>query len=338
MNKDLEIVDLWKFIASIIVVAIHTSTLNATSNFFISNIWNSISILAVPFFFISTGYLSFYKSKSINIGKVKKVLLKFLKIYFICILVYLPITICYYIYSDYSFFKSVLYFIRSVLFIGENYNSWPLWYLLSSIYAFLILYIFCKLRYSEKKILITSLILFIIGLVITIISNTNCTIFHILKIFNYFINIVFGGTGRLLYGIGYITIGIFLGHNGKDKSISILSTAILFIILLITPKTFKIVSAVPFMYFAFLDIVKFNKKIPLLNHSLLRTMSSVTYFTHMIFYTIIELIVGNYNYKGLVPFSATLFLTWICGIIYYHFKSFKNNNENKCKYTLNDNS
>lgn len=53
-KNNFEIIDLFKFFFSLVVIGIHTTNLNYSQNFYISNLWNSISILAVPFFFIST--------------------------------------------------------------------------------------------------------------------------------------------------------------------------------------------------------------------------------------------------------------------------------------------
>lgn len=319
IKKDLSIIDFLKFIASIIVVAIHTTNLNFSQNIIINNIWNSISILAVPFFFISTGYLSFYRHEEIEINQVKKILYKFLKIYIICMIVYLPITIIYYIKSDYSLLKSIIYFIRSFLFIGENYNSWPLWYLLSSIYCFIILYFFCKFKFSPKKMLVSSLFLLFLGFGITILSGENFENVAILSTFNKGTSLIFGGTGRLLYGIGYVTIGMYIGINKKEISHSRVMAIIFLLLLIITPQKFKIIIALGFISFGFINIIKINYKPKHIDSKLLRTISTVTYFTHMIFYTLLEIIVNNFNYRGLFPFVITLLLTWVIGISYYYF-------------------
>lgn len=318
MNKEYEIIDLCKFFASVIVVAIHTTNLNNCGNIYISNIWNSISILAVPFFFISTGYLSFCKYNKIEIDKIKKLLIKFIKIYVICTIVYLPITIYYYRISGFPLLKSLAYFIRSFIFIGENFNSWPLWYLLSSIYCFFILYIFCKLRFSDKQILISAIIILFVGYSITIICPLDISF---LNLFNFLVNNILGGTGRILYGIGYISVGIYLAISKKRFLKSKTISFILFVILLIFPKRFKMIIAFGFIVFVFSELVTINYKSVYLDNKLFRTLSTVTYFTHMLFYTLIEFVVNNYEYRGFVPFLITLFLTWICGIFYYFVKN-----------------
>ena len=43
---------------------------------------------------------------------------------------------------------STALFFRNVIFQGENHYSWPLWYLLSSIYGFMVYKIISK---KEKK-------------------------------------------------------------------------------------------------------------------------------------------------------------------------------------------
>lgn len=53
---------------------------------------------------------------------MKKILLKFIKIYLIWTIIYLPITISYFYISNYSLKSGIIYFIRAFVFIGENYN------------------------------------------------------------------------------------------------------------------------------------------------------------------------------------------------------------------------
>ena len=64
MKKQFNSIDLFKFIASIIVVGIHTITFQNCSNSLVKTIWEAVSIMAVPFFFLATGYLSFYNQKN----------------------------------------------------------------------------------------------------------------------------------------------------------------------------------------------------------------------------------------------------------------------------------
>src|SRR5574344_1943497 len=128
---------------AIIVVAIHTHPLENCKIEWINSIYSSLITLAVPFFFISKGFLL---EKKINSGGnnrevLKSSIIKYIKLYLIWSLVYFPLALIPYFTNDYSIFKSVALYIRGFVFLGENFNSWILWYILSVIYLLSIIYI-----------------------------------------------------------------------------------------------------------------------------------------------------------------------------------------------------
>ena len=57
LSKKYNSIDLTKFIMSIFVVAIHIHPFENCDNQIILSIYNSLVALAVPFFFISSGFL-----------------------------------------------------------------------------------------------------------------------------------------------------------------------------------------------------------------------------------------------------------------------------------------
>lgn len=134
--------DIVKWIMAICVVAIHTHPLE---NIMISDrtqaVYQLIVSSAVPFFFMANGFLMGIKSDDFRsldhhltcFGR------KMIKLYMIWSLIYLPFAIYYFCVSKEGIFKSILIYIRNFLFRGENYYSWPLWYMLSAIYAFIMI-------------------------------------------------------------------------------------------------------------------------------------------------------------------------------------------------------
>lgn len=62
-------IDLAKFIMAIAVIAIHTNPLINYNNIGINYIYNNLVSMAVPFFFISSGYLL---SKKLNFPYLEK--------------------------------------------------------------------------------------------------------------------------------------------------------------------------------------------------------------------------------------------------------------------------
>ena len=98
-RKNYNSIDLWKLIMAICVVALHTNPLINCKNYIILSIYFSIVKMAVPFFFLTSGFLLGKKmNKEIsNELIVKSYLQKILKLYFKWMLIYTPLTIYHFI-------------------------------------------------------------------------------------------------------------------------------------------------------------------------------------------------------------------------------------------------
>lgn len=134
-NVPLSGVDLAKFIMAFAVVAIHVST-NSALGIPFPEIIQWFIALAVPFFFITSGYLLERKLADIPTIDLKRKCLsdrsgKLLKIFIYWLIIYLPIAIYVYSFSDYPIWKDILAYIRSVILNGETPYAWPLWFIYS---------------------------------------------------------------------------------------------------------------------------------------------------------------------------------------------------------------
>jgi serine/alanine racemase len=114
--------DLFRLIAAVLVVAIHTSPLTsygANADFFAARI---LSRVAVPFFFMVTG--QFVVSGLLNVAddgsKWKKYLIKMSLYYGIAILIYLPVGI----YAGHYQNLTAYGFLRLLVFDGTFYHLW----------------------------------------------------------------------------------------------------------------------------------------------------------------------------------------------------------------------
>ena len=150
-------IDLYKLIMAFCVVAIHTCPLNNYKNEIVLAIYNSFVDIAVPFFFLASGFLLANKfqypfDSDNNIQYIRNYLLRIIKLYVMWSLIYLPLAIWHYISTQTNVIKSVLSYIRGFVFIGEHYNSWPLWYLLSTIYALALIIFLLKRKSTFKTI------------------------------------------------------------------------------------------------------------------------------------------------------------------------------------------
>ena len=84
-------IDLARFVAACLIVALHASPLTSVSENFNFYIKNGLSRLAVPFFFMASGF--FLATKMTDYQKVKQYITNILRMYIIWSAVYLPIIV-----------------------------------------------------------------------------------------------------------------------------------------------------------------------------------------------------------------------------------------------------
>lgn len=216
--------DICKILMAICVVAIHTHPLEHCATIIVNNIYDSFVRMAVPFFFLSSGFLlaqkfeASYTSQK-NIAIVRKYLLKIIKMYVVWTVVYLPMAVYHFVSSGTSVLKAVLLYIRGFVFVGEQYNSWQLWYLLSTIYALVFILILIYFKITPKNAIIFSSIIFLISIGIDYLSayadNSNTFLELFIKMIKVSI-----GSGRILTGLFYLPLGSFLFQKQPNLKVS----------------------------------------------------------------------------------------------------------------------
>ncbi|WP_409932557.1 acyltransferase family protein [Xanthocytophaga flavus] len=126
-------IDLMKFLAAFLVISIHTRPfydIHPVLGFLFENI---ITRVAVPFFFISSGFLFFTKVlETSSVSEQRKLLVGFLKrilvLYLLWTLIYLPYDL-YFIYKkQHDLVATLLSYLQRLLLWGSHFH---LWYLLS---------------------------------------------------------------------------------------------------------------------------------------------------------------------------------------------------------------
>lgn len=149
-------IDWMRLIAAILVIAIHTSPLasyNATGDFILTRV---IARVAVPFFFMTTGYFTLSRYHYDN-----KKLFAFLKktsiIYAAAIVVYLPLNIYNGYFNQHSLLPNIL---KDLVFDGALYH---LWYLPASMLGMLIAWHLVQ-KFDYSKGLIVAGLLYLVGL------------------------------------------------------------------------------------------------------------------------------------------------------------------------------
>ena len=315
-------IDLFKFIMSFCVIAIHTSLLNEQSHVF----YSLIIRMAVPFFFLSTGFLLSNKlndSNEYNLNIIKNQITKFLKKYLLWSFIYLPLTI--YGTIRYKYLFSII--ITKFLFMGEEYNSWQLWYLLSSVYAFVFLFFCFKKNINSKKMF--SIIFFIIILKSLFdyyeVNYENFNMIFIVKVIRKTIR-----NFRIFNGIIFIPIGT------KLKKIKVpfkINTFLFFLSLLLDYYIKNIIVSEYISIITIISLFNFVKELNLkksIIYIYFRKISSIIYYIHMYIFTIYSLIRYKKINFGFEMFLVTSILSFVFSIMYIFIsKKIENNQLNK---------
>ena len=87
----------------------------------------------------------------------------FVRLYLIWSIIYLPITLIYWVKQGVSPIQVLISAVRGYLILGQQYNSWMLWYLLATVYGFALLWIMYHFLWKAQWISGTMLLLFLLG-------------------------------------------------------------------------------------------------------------------------------------------------------------------------------
>lgn len=313
-------IDLFKFIMAFAVIAMHTLPFVNCKNDNFLNGYDILVKLAVPFFFLASGYLLSVKmgypcgSKK-DLIRLKKQLFKIIKMYLIWTLIYLPLAIYHFISNGTSLKWSVWLYIRGFVFIGEQYNSWPLWYLLSTIYALIVIGIALRLKKNSVVLIAISIIASIITIGFTTLANYGGDLILVMRFLRNIIRFVFQN-GRLFYGMVYIPIGMLLAHKRIPNAINwgglILSFVLnYFIDNSIISSYLSIITAISL--FGIIERIELKNR-PI--YSKLRNMSTLMYLIHMYIYSFYyKIVYGKITY-GVDSFLVTAVISAVVSLVY----------------------
>lgn len=224
-------IDVFKFIFSFLVIMIHIHVWGDREN--IVDFWltNLIPRLAVPFFFMCTGYFLWekYKMGTLNI---KRYLTKIIKIYIIWCIIYLPIVLRdlhQNIGSLSEFLKYVIHMVHYFILIGLYYH---LWYLNTVIWSVGIVFYLVYRGIAFKKIFFISGVLYCGGLLgeswAGLAENFEQVVPGLDTLFIISSNIFETARNALSEGMLFICLGILVSIKGQAYrlSMSVMGAAI----------------------------------------------------------------------------------------------------------------
>lgn len=194
--------DLLKFVLAIIVVLRHCGQIYySTDDIFVKIITNTISPIAVPIFFVISGYLFFMKKRTKL--DLKRYMSRVLKLYGVWSLIYLPLVLIEMNNSGGFNALEGLKFIQKVFFAGTYYH---LWYLPSLAVAIFLVY------YISRKI--SNHMLIILGTLLYILGTLNNT-YHLFSIIIYE-KIFLTMRNGVFFGIFFIAIGKYIAEVNAE--------------------------------------------------------------------------------------------------------------------------
>lgn len=287
-KTSLDMIDLIKLISAYAVVAIHSE--------FMGNLIYPYARLAVPIFFICTGYFAFTKldsivSKNEKIYTYKKIIKRYLLLYLFWFSVMLPYTIYVRGYHKKSFYTFLKEFIKDLIF-GSTFRA--SWYIMACVIGISIIF-GLSFKMSNKAILSVTLPCYMFA--------TFCSELQLFykeyPIIDTIIKKIIESTGspytNFVISLIYITIGREISSLGiekiKNNRNKYLASAILSFILLISE--YNLLSNTEYLvyncdcYFSLVIcssyIVLFalgsSAIVPYANT--LRKVSTITYFIHI---------------------------------------------------------
>ena len=296
-KSEFQMIDVFKFIMSFVVVAFHTNPLADSQNELWMRLFIMVADLAVPFFYISSGF--FLKE-----NKLDSYLVKILKMYCVWTLLSFPLTIYGYMLSGNGIVSCILSYIKYFLFVGKLYNSYHLYYLLALIYAVVIIKVLLKMN-KPKWLFGVAFILYSMNMFMQhageYIDNGGI-LNKIINVYQFVFN-----KGGVFTGMIYIVIGMIIARrkiiiNKPFCILGIIACEIFKVYLGDIADAYILIleSALFFQIIVGISVLKLNYTV------YLRQLSTVIYLVHLIvfsFYTI--LIIHQPNVLGAKSFLVT---------------------------------
>ncbi len=318
--------DLFKFIMAVVVIALHTEPLKYCKDVFTISVFNSLAGMAVPFFFLCSGYLLGIRMTREMSSEDDMIVLrqhnkKLLKLYVIWSVIYLPITIYHFATNQVRFINSLFWAFRGYVFVGEQYNSWHLWYLLSSIYVMMLTMILVRFKLLDKLLPIIvgffSVLSVSVDWVMMMPKNSNNIVFDLVqKVCDFTI-----ANGRIFGGFIYIPIGIIISKEVRKSSFfSSLSKIVIFLCALVTKcivdsffLSFYLQIVISVVFFSLVKDIRLSDN---WIYPYLRQLSMMLYLIHMYVWTIYYMTVYGEKTYGVNSFVITSIITLAIGIMY----------------------
>lgn len=227
MKKSFEYIDIAKFLFSICIIALHTLVLDSFNSDINWYITHCVFRLAVPFFFVTSGF--FYGRKILNNGNnIDKVTNNYIRKLFYPFIFWLLVGIIPEFINTFkgNFFITFILLVRKVFF----YPWGALWYILSLMVAVFILSKFYKRGKFILPIIIGSCLY-----IFALISNSYYFVIDDINIFKIIVDlyneIFISSRNGIFVGLLFVSVGVFLAKVYQEKQLFSFHKNILFFLI-----------------------------------------------------------------------------------------------------------
>lgn len=207
-SQSIHSLDLMRFIAAILVVCIHTKPLLSFNEDLSFGFISSIARIAVPFFFMTSGYL-FYSKIRKRQGDPQYVV----KYLYRLILVYLFWSLVYFVYHAYVIYsehqdvvQGLTSFVQNFFFDGSHFH---LWYFPALIFAIALFYWLSRML-SVQTILAISFVFYLAGLFGDSYSGLIEGNSALSGIVDGYESLFVSTRNGLFFGLFYVSLGAFM--------------------------------------------------------------------------------------------------------------------------------
>ena len=292
-------IDLARFICAIMVVSIHVVPfgLNDSGICVLLNngIKNYFARIAVPFFFVASGFFLYRKSgyNDFSIEVTKKYVLKLLRLYIIWSIIYFPLKIEDIVYNESGIVHGVLSYVRHIIFTG-SYDQ--LWYLPATIFAVILISFLISKKINIETIIIIAIFFYTLGLlaqswfgIITPLKTLTPLLWVLLKLIQ---KVIVTTRDGLFEGFLFVGIGGIIAYKGFriTRSKALFGFIISYILMFfefafvtyfsISREYDMFIFLVPLTYFAFGLVI--NLQLPSKEiYNTLRILSSLIFYIHL---------------------------------------------------------
>lgn len=224
-KKEFAGIDFAKIIAAFLVAAIHIPPLADISAGASELFSQVICRIAVPFFFLCSGF--FLGEKIKEWGKVKQYLIYIGKMYVFWTLCYFPQMLDRFWEQENSIWKNVTELLRRFFLVGSYIQ---LWYLLATIVAVLLLYLcVSRLKIKEGVLLAVILVLYLIGTAGNAYRHVWDEMPQVASAIKQYQNVFFMTRNGLFFGFPFIAAGYLIAvHRDGIKKICYWSLTAIF--------------------------------------------------------------------------------------------------------------